>query len=173
MKKIKINWFRVFFSSSAVCAVMGIMLYIHTHQVQDILSKIAEEGNLANVEWLVKYLTCFLPVVPVVIALTVFYSVFKDDPATVHKEKMIATVALIVFTYALLLPVIASKKGPVGESEKTMLDITINWFAFQAVPMLVMLLYHSSMTEDEPEVTDASTTAVEGEESHEDEKEKE
>ena len=118
------------------------------------MAKIAEKGNLANVEWLVKYLSYILPIVPVIIALTVYYTVFKDDAIVMHKEKTLASIVLIAFTYAFLLPVVASKKEPIGESEKTMLDISVNWFAFQAVPMLVMLLYHSSMTEEETDLAE-------------------
>ncbi len=154
MKKNKINSFRAAFAAAVCCAVMGIMLYLHTNQVQDLMSKIAEKGNLANVEWLVKYLSYILPIVPVIIALAVYYTVFKDDAIVMHKEKTLASIVLIAFTYAFLLPIVASKKEPIGESEKTMLDISVNWFAFQAVPMLVMLLYHSSMTEEESDVAD-------------------
>lgn len=154
MKKKKINAFRATFAAAVCCAVMGIMLYLHNNQVQGLMAKIAEKGNLANVEWLVKYLSYILPIVPVIIALTVYYTVFKDDAIVMHKEKTLASIVLIAFTYAFLLPVVASKKEPIGESEKTMLDISVNWFAFQAVPMLVMLLYHSSMTEEETDLAE-------------------
>lgn len=156
MKKNKINSFRTAWASAIVCAVMGLMLYLQTHQVQDILAKIAEKGNLSNVEWLFKYASYCLPVVPVAIALTVFYSTFKDDSVTVHKEQTIATIVLIAFTYACMLPIVASNKEPIGETEKTMMDITVNWFAFQIVPMLILLLYHSSMTEEENKMQEES-----------------
>jgi Na+-driven multidrug efflux pump len=154
MKKKKINAFRATLAAAVCCAVMGIMLYLHNNQVQDLMAKIAEKENLANVEWLVKYLSYILPIVPVIIALTVYYTVLKDDAIVMHKEKTLASIVLIAFTYAFLLPVVASKKEPIGESEKTMLDISVNWFAFQAVPMLVMLLYHSSMTEEETDLAE-------------------
>ena len=148
MKKLKINSFRTASASAIACAVMAILLRFQTHTVQEILAKIEEEGKLDNVAWLVKYAACFLPVVPVVIALVIFYSVFKDKSTVVHKEQTIVSVVLIVFTYAILLPIVSYNKEPVGESEKTMLELSVNWFAFQIVPFLIMLLYHSSMTEE-------------------------
>ena len=147
MKKLKINSFRTASASVIACAVMAIMLRLQTHKIQEILAKLAEKGKLENVSWLVKYAGYCLPVVPVVIVLAIFYSIFKGDKVTVHKEQTIVSLVLIAFTYAILLPIIASNKEPIGESEKTMLDITVNWFAVQIVPFLIMLLYHSSMTE--------------------------
>ena len=149
MKKLKIDTFRTASASALACIVMGIMLRLQTHKVQEILAKLSEEGKLKNVEWLVEYAAYCLPVVPVVIVLAIFYSLFKGDKMTVHKEQTIVSVVLIAFTYAILLPIIASNKEPIGESEKTMLEITVNWFAFQIVPFLIMLLYHSSMAEEE------------------------
>ena len=149
MKKLKIDSFRTASASVIACAVMGIMLRLQTHKVQEILAMLTEEGKLENVKWLVEYAAYCLPVVPVIIALAIFYSIFKGDKTTVHKEQTIVSIVLMVFTYAILLPIIASNKEPVGESEKTMLEISVNWFAVQIVPFLIMLLYHSSMAEEE------------------------
>ena len=159
MKKLKINSFRTASASVIACAVMAIMLRLQTHTVQEILAKLAEEGKLENVEWLVEYAAYCLPVVPVVIALTIFYSLFKGDKVAVHKEQTIVSVVLIAFTYAILLPIVVSNKEPIGESEKTMIEISVNWFAFQIVPFLIMLLYHSSMAEED--IVDVSDAVAE------------
>ena len=148
MKRLKINSFRAASASAIACAVMGIMLRLQTHTVQEILAKLKDKGKLENVEWLVEYAAYFLPVVLVAVALSIFYSIFKDEKIIVHKEQMIVSIALIAFTYAILLPIASYNKEPVGESEKTMLELSVNWFAFQIVPFLIMLLYHSSMTEE-------------------------
>ena len=165
MKKLKINSFRTASASVIACAVMAIMLRLQ------ILAKLAEKGKLENVSWLVKYAGYCLPVVPVVIVLAIFYSIFKDDKITVHKEQTIVSIALIAFTYAILLPIIASNKEPIGETEKTMLDIMVNWFAFQIVPFLIMLLYHSSMTEED--VVPATVAAASDDHAAQDEQIKE
>lgn len=149
MKKLKINSFRTAVASTIACAVMAIMLRLQTHKVQEILAKLAEKGKLENVSWLVTYAAYCLPVVPVIIALAVFYSIYKDNKIVVHKEQTIVSIVLIAFTYAILLPIISYNKEPVGDSEKTMLELSVNWFAFQIVPFLIMLLYHSSMAEED------------------------
>ena len=149
MKKLKIDTFRTASASALACIVMGIMLRLQTHAVQEILAKLKDKGKLENVEWLVEYAAYFLPVVLVAVALSIFYSIFKDEKIIVHKEQVIVSIALIAFTYAILLPIASYNKEPVGESEKTMLELSVNWFAFQIVPFLIMLLYHSSMTEED------------------------
>ena len=157
MKKLRIDSFRTASASVIACAVMGIMLRLQTHKVQEILVKLAEEGKLENVEWLVEYAAYCLPVASVAIVLSIFYSICKGDRITAHREKTIISIVLIAFTYAIMLPIIISNKEPIGDSEKTMIDITVNWFAFQIVPLLIMLLYHSSMVEEE-KIEDATVS---------------
>ena len=151
MKRLRINSFRAAGASAIACAVMAIMLRLQTHTVQELLARLEEKGKLDNVEWLLEYASYCLPVALAAAALAIFYAVFKDDKRIIHKEQTIASVALIAFTYAILLPIISYNKEPVGEGEKTMLELSVNWFAFQIVPFLIMLLYHSSMAEESGE----------------------
>ena len=148
MKKTRINALRVSLASIILCAVMGVMLSLQAGKVQDILQKIADKGKLENLEEFVKYAAYCLPIIMAAIVLTVLYEVWKaDDAIVMHREKAIATVVMALFSYAVLLPIVASKNEPVGESEKTLIEMTIVWFVFQAVPMLVMMLYHVAMND--------------------------
>lgn len=156
MKKTRINAFRVALSSAVLCGVMGAMLLLQATKVHEILQKIVDNGKLDNLEQFAKYVTYCLPVIVAAIMLTLIYAIWKaDDKAVMHKEKAIATVAMALLTYAVLLPIVASKKEPIGESEKTLLEKTIVWFVFQAVPMLVMILYHVAMNDGSEQIPDA------------------
>ena len=162
MKKTRINSFRVASASVIICAVMGLMLSLQTGKLQNILLKISEKGELENLEWLFEYASYCLPVIIVAIVLTAFYSIFKAEDATVmHKEKTIASVVLTIFTFAILLPIVASKKEPLEEGGKTLIEMTAVWFAFQAVPMLVMMLYHTAMNDGSEKVIDTGEKASE------------
>ena len=44
----------------------------------------------------------------------------------------------------------------VDEEEIKLIDISINWFAFQFVPLVILALYHNSRAEYEKKLADAN-----------------
>lgn len=150
VNKQRIDSFRFVMCSVIASAMMAVMLYLHGNKVQEILSKLAEKGKLDNVEWLVEYASYFLPVAIVAIAITAVYSLMRGgSSAVIQKEKALVGAVVLIVTYAIMLPIVSSQKEPVGESEKTLMDVCVKWFAFQFVPLLVMIFYHSVRAEAE------------------------
>lgn len=149
-KNKKMDSFRLCVGCFFACATMVIALYLHANKVQDIIAKLNEKGKLENVEWLVEYASYFLPVVLVALVIAAVYSIMKKGTADIRQKEMtIVSVVLIAFTYAVMLPFVFSKKEPLEDSDKKLIDICINWFAFQIVPLIVLALYHGSRAEYE------------------------
>ena len=154
-KKFKMNSFRLVSCCALVIAVMAVALYLHVGKVQDIIEKLQDKGKLENVEWLVEYVSYIIPVVLVAIVMTAFYSIFKNgSPVAVCKEKTLASVALIAVTYCIMLPIVFKKTIVVDEEEIKLIDIAINWFAFQFVPLVILALYHNSRAEYEKKLSE-------------------
>lgn len=168
-KNFKIDSFRLAASCALVIAVMATALYTHANKVQDIIKKLQDKGSLANVEWLVEHVSYFIPVVVVAIAMTVFYSIFKKGaPVAICREKTIASAVVLVVTYGIMLPIVLSKTKIVDEEEIKLIDICINWFAFQFVPLVILALYHNSRAEYEKKLIEVAEA---GEKSADTEKE--
>ena len=163
-KKNRIDSFRLASCIVLLIATMVATLYLHANKVQDIIAKLEEKGKLDNVEWLVEHVSYFIPVVLVAIAMTAFYSIFKKgSPVAMYKEKTIASVVLFVVTYGVMLPIVFNKTKVVDEEEIKLIDICINWFAFQFVPLVILALYHNSRAEYEKKLAD-TTESVEARE---------
>ena len=161
-KKNKIDSFRFALCCAVLVAVMAIALYLHANTVQDIIAKLEKKGKLENVEWLVEYVSYLIPVVLVAIAMTVFYSIYKNgSPMAICKEKTLASLVLLAVTYGVMLPIIFSKTVVVDEKEIKLIDICINWFAFQFVPLVILALYHNSRAEYEKKLLEANGDGVE------------
>jgi bacteriorhodopsin len=113
-----------------------------------------------------------LPVAFAAIAMTVFYSVFnKGAFAAKYQERTIASIILIVVTYGVMLPLIYSKTKIVDEKEIKLIDISVKWFAFQVVPLLVMTVYNSSKAAYEKRIALEKENAAESEPKQDDSKE--
>lgn len=164
-KKNRIDSFRLASCIVLLIATMVATLYLHANKVQDIIAKLEEKGKLDNVEWLVEHVSYFIPVVLVAIAMTTFYSIFKKgSPVAMYKEKTIASVVLLVVTYVVMLPIVFNKTKVVDEEEIKLIDICINWFAFQFVPLVILALYHNSRAEYEKKLADTTESVAAREE---------
>ena len=163
-KNYKIDSFRLAAGCALVVAVMAVALSLHANKVQDIIAKLQEKGSLENVEWLVEYVSSFIPVVLVAVAMTAFYAIFKKGSAIVIcREKTIASVVLLAVTYGIMLPIIFKKTVVVDEEEIKLIDICINWFAFQFLPLVILALYHNSRAEYEKKLVEAADAGNESE----------
>ena len=164
-KKNRIDSFRLASCIVLLIATMVATLYLHANKVQDIIAKLEEKGKLDNVERLVEHVSYFIPVVLVAIAMTTFYSIFKKgSPVAMYKEKTIASVVLLVVTYVVMLPIVFNKTKVVDEEEIKLIDICINWFAFQFVPLVILALYHNSRAEYEKKLADTTESVAAREE---------
>ena len=168
-KKRKIDIFRLCVGCFCACFAMAMALSFHTGKVQETIAKLVEKGKLSNVEWVVEHLSYCLPVVLVALVIAAVYSIMKSGTAENKQSEMtIVSMVVIVFTYAIMLPFVFSKKEPIEDSEKTLIDISIKWFFFQLVPLIVLALYHGSRAEYErklalsPEVESAPVTTESG-----------
>ena len=156
-RKFKIDSFRLASCCALMIAAMVAAFSLHVGKVQDIIAKLEEKGSLDNVEWLVEYVSYFIPVVIVAIAMTVVYSLFKKgSPVAAYREKTIASIVLLVVIYGIMLPIVFNKTKVVDEEEIKLIDISINWFAFQFVPLVILALYHNSRAEYEKKLADSN-----------------
>ena len=121
--------------------VMAIQLYLYCNFFQDIYAKLEEsENSMTNFQWLLEHIQM------------IAYS--GDDMggaySAKHREQAVEAVFVMLFTFLIMLPfvIIKSKTGETPDTEEiqetqSLIDITTMWFAYQFIPFLILIMYHS------------------------------
>ncbi len=133
--------------------VMAIQLYLYCTFFQDIYAKLEEsENSMTNFKWLLEHIVYLIPVASVALFQMIAYS--GDDMggaySAKHREQAVEAVFVMLFTFLIMLPfvIIKSKTGEAPDAEKlqetqSLIDMTTMWFAYQFIPFLILIMYHS------------------------------
>ena len=133
--------------------VMAIQLYLYCNFFQDIYAKLEEsENSMTNFQWLLEHIVYLIPVASVALFQMIAYS--GDDMggaySAKHREQAVEAVFVMLFTFLIMLPfvIIKSKTGETPDTEEiqetqSLIDITTMWFAYQFIPFLILIMYHS------------------------------
>ena len=133
-------------------AIMVAQLVLFSDVFVDIIDKLETGDKEApNAIWFIKFVAYLLPVLTLIVVQYLAYSPSarkKLGSATVHRELAIETFFLILIIYVAILPVVISISGSAepaadsAETAKTLIENTTMWFAYQAIPHLVVAMYH-------------------------------
>ena len=180
MNRSKINILRFILCTITLCGVLVGMLIFQDKGI-DVVYKWLEninpkaEGDMKNAWWLIERLAYILPVIACIIVQAIVYKkANKTSPRTKQREQGYEMLLAMIFVYAAMLPfaISYSKSHPgvvdtlTGTVDKTLIEKTILWFVWQAIFMLVVMIYHFSradvledvITEDESELVEIENT---------------
>lgn len=152
--KIKHDTFQIVLCIVIACILMIVAFSFYCEKVPEIVQKLTDEGEYANLIWLVEHIAAFLPVPIVALVITAFYYNRKKY-VLVHSRKEQLFIACIVaaFTFTVMLGYVLLQKGDVSGEEteeiKTLWDIGAEWFFGQIIPFLVLIGYHAVRVESE------------------------
>lgn len=153
--KKKLNILRTIICATLLCALVATLMYGYVKGVEAIGEKLEEinpdkTGDMKNTMWLVEHIMFILPVCILLIFQLIFYGIWKEKNAAVmHRECFISLMAVFIFTFAVMLPVVIiySKHSPVpideetGKELPTLMIKTGEWFMWQFMIFLAPLLY--------------------------------
>ena len=134
--------------SALLCFVMCTVLTVYLETVPAKIAELTEKGKMDNTIWLVKYSSLLPPVIIVSVILTICYGIGYVKVET-QRDKAIIIAIVLVFTYAVLLPIVCSNSEgwqiPPPEDEEdvaSVLEESIGWFCAQIIPFAITLGYH-------------------------------
>ncbi len=152
-KSPQINKMRVsFFSILFMAATVAHLVFFCDFFLETIHTLETGETEAPNAIWLVKFVSYLLPVLTLIFLQYLAYaptSSKKFDPISAHREMAAETFIVLAFIYAVMLPtviIISNSAEPEllgdGTVAKTLFEKTAMWFGYQAVPYLVVGIYH-------------------------------
>ena len=149
--KSRLNIKKMILCIIILSAVMVLQLYLYCTTAQDIFTKLKEsENSMKNFTWVVEHVVYLLPVIVIALFMMIAYSGDRHICAVKHKEQAVEAVFVMLFTFLIMLPfvIIKSKTGEIpepGEVEEvqSLLEMTTMWFAYQFIPFLILIMYHS------------------------------
>ena len=150
----KHDLFKIILSIGISCVLMVICFSFYCEKLPEIVQKLNEKGDYANVIWLVEHVVAAIPVFFVALTICLFYS-NREKYVAVHsrKEQLFISCVVAAFVYVAMLGCVLLQKGEIvvegTEEVKTLWDIGAMWFFAQIIPFLVLIGYHSVRVESE------------------------
>ncbi len=135
--------------TAALCFCVCVLLTLYLKYIPDAISALEEKGKMDNTIWLVKYGSLLPSGIILVSVLTGLFKLTEYKPISTQQDKAIIIFLTAVFTYFVLFArVRAESQGwqlPPLEGEedvKSLLELSIGWFAAQILPFLIAFFYH-------------------------------
>ena len=163
MKKSNVNIGRVFLCAALLCVLAVLLFVFQTSGVDAIKEKLTEldRGNkgMENIFWLVDEVAYLLPVIFVALALMLVYRTQKGEKDQLHREQGFAIISMMVFLFALFMPIISAISPEEGEI--SVFHQTLEWFIREGIFLVVLALYHFARAESSDDDEDEEPEEVE------------